>query len=108
MMSLDERIDGLVHDAPDILYKLSKLATPEGKPIEIVSELPAAIDPDIILGHVQRWRDIQVHFNRDLRIYAWSYTTEVEKYLQGCLVNMSHIHVTTLPMYLKETKIYGK
>lgn len=107
MLTLDERINGVVHDAPDILFRLSKLATPKGQPIEIVSELPAAADPDIILGHIRRWSEIQKYFDCDLRVYAWSYSTEVEKYVLGCVQNMSRINVTTLPMYLKERKIYG-
>lgn len=107
MYSLDERINGLVKDSPDILYKLNKLATPKGQPIEIVAELPAAVDPDIILGNVQRWREIQKYFDCDLRVYAWTYNTEVEKYLLGSVQHMSRIAVTTLPMYLKESKKYG-
>lgn len=106
-LSLEERIDGLVHDAPDILYKLSKLEQRGDGPIEIVADLPAAPDVDIILGYVQRWCEIQKHFNRDLRVYAWSYNTTVEKYVLGCTLQMSHIAVTILPMYLKEAKLYA-
>lgn len=106
-MTLDERINGVVKDGPDILVKLSKLTPKDNEPIEIVTELPAATDPDIILGYVRRWRDIQLQFKRDLRVYAWSYDTKVEKYILGCTQNMSHVHVTVLPMYLKETKSYG-
>ena len=106
MYTLDERINGLVQDSPDILYKLCKLATPKGQPIEIVTELPAAIAPDIILGHVQRWREIQKYFDCDLRIYAWTYNTDVEKYVLGSVQHMSRIAVTMLPMYLKENKKY--
>lgn len=107
-LTMEERINGVVHDGPDLLYKLSKLATPAGQPIEIVSELPAATDLDIILGYVTRWAEVQQHFKRDLRIYAWSYTVEVEKYILACTQQMSHIAVTTLPVYLKENKTYGE
>lgn len=106
-LSLEERIDGLVHDAPDILYTLSKLEQRGDGPLEIVADLPAAPDVDIILGHVQRWCEIQKYFNRDLRIYAWSYDTTVEKYVLGCTLQMSHIAVTILPTYLKEAKLYA-
>jgi len=106
-LSLDERINGCIKDTPDILYQLTKMGVPENYPIEIVTELPAALDADIILGHVQRWLEIHKHFNRDVRVYAWSYTVEVEKHLLGCVQNMSHISVTVLPMYLKENKVYA-
>ena len=104
---IDDHINGLMKDSPDILYKLTRLATPKGKPIEFVVELPAVTNPDIIIGYVQRWREIQKHFDCELRVYAWSYTTEVEKYLLGCVQHMKNLTVTTLPMYLKEMKTYG-
>lgn len=107
-LTMEERIDGVVHDGPDLLFKLSKLATPEGQPVEIVSELPAATDLDIILGYITRWSEVQRQLNRDLRIYAWSYSVDVEKYILACTQAMSHIAVTTLPMYLKENKTYGQ
>ena len=108
LLSLDERINGVLHDTPDILYRLTQLQPTDGKPIEIVSDLPAAADPDIILGYVQRWREIQKQFNKELRVYAWTYTPEVEKYVLGCVQNMPGICVTTLPTYLKENMRYGE
>lgn len=106
-LSLEERIDGLVHDAPDILYTLSRLEQRGEGPIEMVTDLPAAQDVDIILGYIQRWAEIQKHFDRELRIYAWSYNTEVEKYVLGCTLHMPKINITVLPMYLKEGKLYA-
>ena len=38
--TLDERINGLVHDSEDILYKLNKLPLNEDEPIEIVTDMP--------------------------------------------------------------------
>lgn len=101
------RIDNAVVDAPDVLYTISQLRPPvEGEPIEIVSELPAATDADIILGYIMRWHEIQEHFNCELRVYAWCHTTIVEKYVLGIVQNMSHINVTTLPTYLRGRRIY--
>ena len=34
---IDDHINGLMKDSPDILYKLTRLATPKGQPIEIVA-----------------------------------------------------------------------
>ena len=106
-LTIDEHINGVVADSPDILYKLSKLGVSQGSTVEIVTELPASADPDIVLGYVRRWVDIQKAFDCELRVYAWSYTTEVEKYVLACTQTMSHIHITALPMYLKEN-CYGK
>lgn len=99
---LDDYLESLMQDSPDILYKLSQAGVSSDKPVEIVTELPASADPDIVLGYIRRWSDIQKAFDCDLRVYAWSYTTDVEKYVLGCTQRMSRIHVTTLPMYLKE------
>lgn len=106
-LNLYDRINGVMHDSEDILFKLTKLETPKGQPIEIVTDLPARLDPQIIIGYVQRWREIQKHFDCELRIYAWSYTPEVEKYVLGCVQNMSRVMVTTLPTYLRGDKIYA-
>lgn len=106
--TLSEHINSLVVDGVDVLYKLSKLKREPKEPIEIVTELPAATDPDLIIGSVSRWNEIQKHFCCDLRIYAWSHNTVVEKYVMGCVQNMSHITVTILPSYLKETRYHVK
>lgn len=105
-MNLVERIDSLMHDSSDILYKITKLTPPDGKPIEIVAELPAALDPEIIIGHVQRWREIQMHFDRELRVYAWTYNAVVEKYVMSCVQTMPKVLVTPLPMSLKGDTLY--
>lgn len=106
-LTLDERINGVVKDSSDIVYKLSKLKPVDGQPVEIVAELPAAADPDIILGTVKRWSELQKYLDCDLRVYAWSYNTVTEKYLLGVVQNMPRVCVTVLPMYLKENKKYA-
>lgn len=105
-LSLDERIDGMMKDSEDILYKLTKLEAAPDRPIEIVAELPAALCVDIIIGTVQRWSEIQKHFNRELRVYAWSYNAVVEKYVQNLVRNNDKVLVTVLPMYLKGDVLY--
>lgn len=106
-LSLEERINGVMRDSEDILYKLTKLKTPEDQPIEIVTELPAALATDIIIGNVQRWREIQKHFNCELRIYAWSYNPVVEKFVMQAVQNMPKVMITVLPSYLRGDKIYA-
>lgn len=105
-LSLDERINGMMRDSEDIMYKLTKLQPAVGRPIEIVAELPAALFSDVIVGAVQRWSEIQKHFDRELRVYAWSYNAEVEKYVQNLLRNNPKVLVTVLPMYLKGDVLY--
>lgn len=106
--TLDEHIKKLIKDDTDVLYRLSKAGVGSNDVVEIVTELPAATDPDLIIGCVSRWNDIQKHFNKDLRVYAWSHNTKVEKYVLGCVQNMSRITVTVLPFCLKEALRYGK
>jgi hypothetical protein len=92
----------IIKDSSDILFKITQAGYNKDEPVEIQSELPASADPDIILGYVKRWLELQKALDCDLRIYAWSYTPEVEKYVLRMTNHMSHIHVTTLPTYLKE------
>lgn len=107
-LTLDDRLNGIVKDSPDILYKLNQIEINEDSTIEIVTELPAAVDPYILLSYVSRWREIQKHFGKELRVYAWSYTMEVEKYVLLLVQNIEKLSVTVLPMYLKENKRYGE
>lgn len=107
LSTLDKRINGAIPDGPNVLHDITKLQLGKDDIIEISSELPAYPDADIILGYITRWRDIYNVFHRDIRVYAWSYTTDVEKYILGCTQHMSHIHVTVLPAYLKEKKHYA-
>lgn len=104
--SLEERLSGAVLDSPDIVKKLSYLNPPAGKPLEIVTELPAGLNPEIIIAMVMRWREIQQYFDCDVRIYAWSFDTKVEKYVQQCTSLMSHILVTILPVSLRGDNKY--
>lgn len=101
VLSLDNRLKTIVKDGPGVLADLSKS---EANVLEILSELPAAADPDIILGFIKRWREVQTITGKDLRVYAVFYTPTVEKYVLGCVQNMSHIFVTALPVQLKESR----
>lgn len=106
--TIDEHIKGLIEDGVDVLHRLSNLSRDDDAPIEIVAELPAATDPDLIIGCVSRWNEIQKYFKTELRVYAWSHNTTVEKFVLGCVQSMSHITVTVLPFCLKETMHYGE
>ena len=101
-VTFEDKFADVIRDSSDILFKLRQANVDTSKPVEIVTELPASADPDILLGYVRRWVDLQNILNCDLRIYAWSYTPEVEKYVLRITNQMSRIHITTLPTFLKE------
>lgn len=107
-LTFEDRLKECVKDGEDVLYQIKQKITEDTEVIEIVVELPAAVDIDIIISHVQRWREIQKTFNRDLRVYAWSYSTDVEKRLLSCVQHMSRVCVTILPNYIRECKTYGQ
>lgn len=108
-LSLEERMFGVVEDSANLLYNLTRVGVKQStdEPIEIWTDLPARLDGEVILAYLNRWDEVQKHFGKDLRIYAWSVNPIVEKYMLGCLQNMSHIFLTVLPYYLKEKKTYG-
>ena len=96
---LDQALESAVKDDANLIPNLS-IENNKNKDAElftIVSELPAYPDPDIILGYVQRWREVQKLFGKDLRIFAWSFDTRVEKYILACTQNMPNIYMTILP-----------
>ena len=96
---LDEALLKATKDDANMIPNLSTLAESDSdiKCFTIESELPAYPDPDIILGYVQRWREVQRLFGKELRIFAWSYDTRVEKYILACVQNMPNIYITILP-----------
>ena len=97
LLSLDNRIKNAAIDGPSVMIELSKQT---GSVLEMVSDLPAAPDPDIILSYVKRWKEIHDVTKKDLRIYAKCYSNEVEKYILNCVQNMSYIYVTIMPLQL--------
>ena len=107
-IKLEEHLRNAIPDTPNIMYDLAHSSFRENSPIEIVVELPAFLDYDILIGHVERWREIQQQMNKDIRIYAWCFNNEVEKHVLGCVQHMSHIHVTTLPHWLREEFSYDE
>lgn len=99
--TLEARLKDMLWDTSDVLYQLKHTPMREESQIELQAELSAAVDPDIIIGQVSRWVDLQHTIGKDLRIYVWSSNTVVEKWLMSVVANMEHIFVTILPTYLK-------
>lgn len=97
-VSLDEILRNAEPDGPDILKRLTEKILPLDKEVSITAELPAAIDPDIIITSISRWADLQEHLgDRKLRVYAYSYNRVVEKYVLGCVQQMQNVFVTVIP-----------
>lgn len=99
--TLGERLEEMLMDSPDIFYQISNTPMRQEDQVEIQAELSAAISPDIILGQVSRWLDLQKLLDKDLRVYLWSSNKEVEKYITAVVANMDHLFITILPTYLK-------
>lgn len=99
---LDEKIRQCLKDSPDIVRRVAKRSPAKGSTVELVTELPAVNDVDILIGMAMRWREIADMFDCKLRVYAWCYTDEVEKWILQCVQNSSKIFVTVLPMTLKK------
>lgn len=96
--TLLEALAKLPEDTGNVIYAVSNSNQVAEKEIEIVSYLPARLEADIILGYVTRWREVQKYFNKPLRVYAWSYQPDVEKYILKCLAHNKDILVTMLPI----------
>lgn len=101
-LTLREVLERLPEDTDNLLYKIEHSNQVDAEEIEIVSYLPARLDADIILGYIMRWREVQKYFNKPMRVYAWSYQPDVEKYILKCLMHNNNIFVTMLPVKLRE------
>ncbi len=101
-VTIDDYFETLVRDDRNILFSLSKLNIQPGDQVEIISEIPARLDIDLIVSKVQRWKEILNMYKCKLRVYAWVYRDDVEKYLLNLTQNCDSIYVTTMPYTLRE------
>lgn len=100
--SIDKHLDLLLEDCPNIVKMLSNYDfnnNPEY--LELKTTLPAAINIDVFIATVQRWKEIQRMYKKKLRIYAYSYNDTVEKYFQRLLQDHEDILLTVIPGALK-------
>ena len=67
---LDVAITNSIKDDANLLSRLSDMKDTDLEYFSIESELPAYPDADIIIGYIQRWREVQRLFGKDLRIFA--------------------------------------
>ncbi len=105
---VDSHLDSLVADCPDVIGKLVRLGVSKNDDlVEIVTVLPAAMDISVNIGLVQRWRSISEYFECPIRVYGWSYNTDVEKCLLSLVQEHSDIFLTVLPGELKGAKSYA-
>lgn len=90
-------IDNILRVTDDIATKLGGV---NGEVVEVRDRLPARIDPDIIIGQVMVWKDIQSRLGENvyLRVFAESYRPDVEKYVLNLVKDMEYILVTIVPL----------
>lgn len=102
---VDSHLGALVTDCPDVISKIVQLGyDQDSEVIELATVLPSALDISVNIGLVQRWRDIGKYFDRPVRIYGWSYNTEVEKCLLSLVQEKKDVFLTVLPGELRGEK----
>ena len=102
---VDSHIEAVVMDCPDVICKIVQLGYHmDNEVVEIATVLPSALDISVNIGMVQRWRDISKYFNKPVRIYGWSYNTEVEKCFLSLVQEKKDIFLTVLPGELRGEK----
>lgn len=88
----------LLEDAPDILRLLANYNYFEdAKMLEIVATLPSAVNIDMSIATVQRWKGIQQRYNKPMRVYAFSYNPAVEKLFMRLIQEQENIFLTPIP-----------
>ena len=105
---VDEKLASLIEDNNNIISNLIEGGyTPDSEVVEIVTDLPSAVDIDVCIGTVMRWKSIREYFNRPIRIYAWSYNVVVEKYFLQLVQETDDVLLTVLPGELKGANRYA-
>lgn len=88
----------LLEDGPDIIRLLENYNySGNTEYLEIITTLPSAINIDVFIATVNRWREIQKRYNKPLRVYAFSYNTEVEKMYMRLVQEHDAILLTPIP-----------
>lgn len=96
--NFEEHLEMLVDDCHDIVRVLKNYNYFEGADqIEIMATLPSAINIDVFIGMVNRWRELQEMYDKPLRIYAYSYNSQVEKMFMRLIQEHDKILLTPIP-----------
>lgn len=96
--SLMEHMSMLLEDGPDIIRLLENYNySDNAECLEIITTLPSAVNIDVFIATVNRWREIQRRYNKPLRVYAFSYNTKVEKIFMRLVQEHDEILLTPIP-----------
>lgn len=76
--------------------------------LEIQTELPDVVLPQLLLGSVSRWVELRDYYSRPIRIYAVSDNPLVEKYIVGLVNNYKDLYITIIPKSRKEMLEFGE
>lgn len=104
-VSFEQYLAGLPMDAPDCnLIKdiLDSQYGFDGETIAFRSVIPALIDSDLLIATACRWRSVQSHFGKPVRVYALSPNPKTEKYVQSLLSVGCDVYLTPVPVQFKE------
>lgn len=96
--NFEAHLDMLLEDCSNIIQLLANYNYFEdSKTLELVTTLPSAVDIDVSIATVQRWKELQKRYNKPLRIYAYSYNPEVEKLFLRLIQESENIFLTPIP-----------
>lgn len=93
-----EHLEMLIEDCSDIVRVLKNYNYFEDLEIvEIMATMPSAVNVDVFIATVNRWRELQQMYNKPLRVYAYSYNPTVEKMFMQLIQPHEQIFLTPIP-----------
>lgn len=100
-LNIDKHLINLPMDNAGIVADIMARGDAESEIYELQAELPSAMDTRELQALIIRWSELSKALGKTIRVYAWSYNTEVEKHILSMTALHSNILLTILPAYLK-------
>ncbi len=104
-MTFEEYLAGLPMDGPGHSIIQDVISSENGVSDSVISfkaVIPAVVDSELLCATALRWRNVQEHFLRDVRVYALSPNPKTEKYMQSLLSVDCRVYLTPIPIELRE------
>jgi len=93
-----KHLELLLDDSADLVTQLAKYNYFEDAPtLEIKTTLPSAVNGNLAIAAVRRWREISERYNKPLRVYAYSYNDAVEKLFLRLIQEHDNIFLSVIP-----------
>lgn len=93
-----KHLELIMDDSADLVAKLARYNYFENaKTLEIKTTLPSAVNGNLAIAAVKRWRELSERYGKPIRVYAYSYNDAVEKLFLRLIQEHDDIYMSVIP-----------